>query len=513
MSPARRPGLSPRRRASALALILIGVAGEGARAQTTALRLSPDRAVGLAFEHDLELKTDRFGPPISDLDVSVALTAWTPELSSTLVGGGSETPLTTAIDQGERVFDRRVSSEVALSQRLRWGSLYSVSWDAARQTNTSVVTRFQPELRAGVAATFVQPLLRGFTFDPARAERAISLQERERADNDLDAARAATKRDVLFAYWNWVYRRDFLAVQRQSLAMAQALLDGNRARVAIGAMAAVDVLEAEAEVARRVEVILIAEKDVANAEERLRLHIFDPADPTREVALEPEPGADEKPATSGATARALAGRHDLKSLQISLAVDDINIRLFRNAALPEASVRVDYALRGTGGTELLRTPGFPGPIIGTNRRRFSSVLDDLARNRYPAWSVELAISYPLGTARAEADAARASLERRQRQAALRAAEQRVILEVNNAVREVETNYRRLEPSATTVALFERRLDGEERKFASGLSTSFFVFQAQRDLSEAREAQLRSLLDFHLASVDLEAVQVIPLDRR
>ena len=495
------------------ALVVMCVAAHDARAQTATLRLTPERAVALALEHDLELKRDRFGPQIADLDVSAAMTAWTPELSTHVVGAGSEAPLTSAVDQGQFLTDRQLSSELAMSQRLPWGSSYRLSWDAARHSNNSVFTRFQPELRAGVVATFDQPLLRGLTFDAARAERGISLEAREMADTDLSAARVANKREVLHAYWTWVYARDFLAVQRQSLAMAQALLDGNRTRVTRGAMATVDVVEAEAEVARRAESILIAEKNVANAEERLRLHIFDAIAPPRDVALEPAPGVNEKPVTVDATTRALAERHDLKSLQTSMAIDSINMRLFRNEALPEVSLRASYALRGTGGTELLRDSGFPGPVIGTSRRNFSSVLDDVTRSRYPSWSLELAVSYPLGTARAEAEGTRVSLQRRQREAALRAAEQRVIVEVNAAVREVETNYRRLETSATAVSLSERRLDAEQRKFASGLSTSFFVFQAQRDLSEAREAQLQSLLEYHLATVDVEAVQVIPLDRR
>jgi hypothetical protein len=67
-----------------------------------------------------------------------------------------------------------------------------------------------------VAATFIQPLLRGFRFDKARGERGISLRARELADTDLAAARAATTREVLHAYWGWVYARDFLAVQRRS---------------------------------------------------------------------------------------------------------------------------------------------------------------------------------------------------------------------------------------------------------------------------------------------------------
>jgi outer membrane protein TolC len=149
-------------------------------------------------------------------------------------------------------------------------------------------------------------------------------------------------------------------------------------------------------------------------------------------------------------------------------------------------------------------------VTGIVQRSFVSVLDDLARSRYPTWSVELAVSYPLGTARAEATTARAVVAQRQREASLAAAEQQVVTEVTAAQREVSANEKRLNSTAIAVALSERRLDAEERKFTVGLSTSFFVFQAQRDLALAREAQLRSALDHRLASVDLEAIQIIPV---
>jgi outer membrane protein len=510
MSPSHRS--RTRRRRLPPATVFFVLCCTGTEAQTPPLVLSPGRAVALALEHDLELQRDRLGPQIADFDVSAAATPWTPELSTRLLAARRDAPPTSTIDPGDVLTDREVVSDVAVAQRLPWGSSYRVSWDATRLATNSVLSRFQPQLGTRVAATFEQPLLRDLRIDTARAERAISLRTRELADIDLAAAIASTRRDVLHAYWEWVYAREFLAVQRQSLNLAQDLRDGNRARVATGAMAAVDVIEAEVEVARRAEGILVAETNVRNAEERLRLHLFEPGDPAGTVPLEPEPRSSEQPpVVANATARALAERHDLKALQAALGIDAINLRRYRNERLPTASLRVHYAAQGTGGTEFIRTGGFPGPIVGTARRSFASVLDDVAKSRYPSWTVELAISYPLGTARAEADAARAFLQRQQREAALRAAEQRVALEVGTAVRNVETNHRRLETSATVVKLSERRLDAEERKFAAGLSTSFFVFEAQRDLSLAREAQLRALFDYHVATVDLEAVQLISLD--
>ena len=498
----------------ALCTLAFLIAPVGSARAQSAFRLSAEEAVALAMDHDLGLKRDRFGPKIAELDVGATTTAWTPSFFTRLFGGSSESPTTSTFEDGHTgLTERQMSSTVGISQRLRWGASYEVRWDGARLASTSVFNRFDPQLQSSIGASFTQPLFRNLFIDEARAAHEISLQARDIADTELAAAVASTRRVVLHAYWSWIYARDFLAVQRESLALAQTLLDGNRTRVSTGAMALVDVIEAEAEVARRGEMILIAEKNVANAEDLLRMHIFEPADSRHADALEPA-GSRSDDANGGDAADvltlALKERGELKALRSGLAIDAVSVRQFRNETRPDASLRVGYAVRGTGGTELLRGDGLPGPVVGRLDRGFGSVLGDLARTRFPSWSVELGVSYPIGYARAEADLARSSVVQQQHEAALAAAERSVTTEVKAVVREVAINRQRLESTATAVRLSERRLDAEQRKFAAGLSTSFFVFQAQRDLAQARAAELASILDHHLSTADLEAVPFVPV---
>jgi outer membrane protein TolC len=73
-----------------------------------------------------------------------------------------------------------------------------------------------------------------------------------------------------------------------------------------------------------------------------------------------------------------------------------------------------------------------------------------------------------------------------------------------------TNQRRVETTTISRQLSERRLEAEERKLAAGTSTSFFVFQAQRDLAEARNNELRATIDHQRSIVDFETVQEAPL---
>jgi outer membrane protein TolC len=58
-------------------------------------------------------------------------------------------------------------------------------------------------------------------------------------------------------------------------------------------------------------------------------------------------------------------------------------------------------------------------------------------------------------------------------------------------------------------LSQTRLRAEDNRFEVGLSTNFFVVQAQRDLQTAENSELRALLDYRRALVEYERVQDAP----
>jgi outer membrane protein TolC len=102
------------------------------------------------------------------------------------------------------------------------------------------------------------------------------------------------------------------------------------------------------------------------------------------------------------------------------------------------------------------------------------------------------------------------LERSQAQTRLRDQELQIAMQVRVAARDVQTNQQRVESSRSARQLADRHLEAEQRKFEAGTSTSFLVFQAQRDLSLARNVELQNILNFHRSIVNLETVQEAPL---
>jgi outer membrane protein len=119
------------------------------------------------------------------------------------------------------------------------------------------------------------------------------------------------------------------------------------------------------------------------------------------------------------------------------------------------------------------------------------------------------MSYNIGDSQSDALYARARVQRSQSQARLRALELNVATEVTNAAITVQSNLKRVEAAVAARELAEKRLEAEQSKFEVGMSTNFFVVQAQRDLRDAQNTELRALADYRKSLVNYERSQEAP----
>jgi outer membrane protein len=483
----------------------------------TVRRLSIDDAVKLALEQNLGIQIDRLNPQIQDIAVAQARTGWIPNLTSSLTNNSQNQPPTSALSGGQtKVVDSQFATAIGLAQTLKTGANYSLSWNSARATSTNLFTNFEPLLSSNVAFSITQPLLQNFKIDNLRATLETTRKDREAADIQLQSTVVATTRNVKNAYWDLAYQIDNLKAQQQSLDLAKRLLADNEKRVQIGTMAPIDIVEAQSEVARNDESVIVAEAAIKQAEDRLRALIFDPKMPDFwTVELEP---SDAMPFTAqaidvdGAVRKAIANRTDIEVSKNSLARNDVSIRYFRNQILPQINATGSYRSNAVGGVFLspvsLTSLGSPRTVVA--EQGFGSVLGDILTNTFPTWTVGLTLSYPIGTSSQETNLARAKLQYAQEETQLKNLEMQVATQVRDAGRQVQTNQKRVDSARAARELAERRLEAEEKKFAAGIQISFFVFQAQRDLAQARTSEIRAIADYNKSLVDFEAVQETPL---
>lgn len=280
-------------------------------------------------------------------------------------------------------------------------------------------------------------------------------------------------------------------------------------------MAPLDVVQADAEAATRRQALALAEATLQTAEITLKVLIVNGTDdemwraritPIDRPEFRPEPLDVE-----GAVRRALQTRTDLEQARKTIDSNDVTLRFLRNQTLPAVDAVANYTSQGIGGTQFVRS-GLGGSATQIIPGGYSDALTRLVARDYPVWQVQVNISYPLGGSVADASLARARVQRNQSTAQLRALELQVAAEVTNAALQVESTLKRYEAAAVARELAQTRLEAEQSRFEVGLSTNFFVVQAQRDLATAQNTELRALLDYRRSQVDYSRVQEAPAGR-
>jgi len=485
-------------------------------------RLSIDDASRLALEQNLGIRIQRFDPQIQDTGVALARSAWAPNVTSNFARNSQTQQPTSSLAGGATsILNGTTQTALGMNQVLPWGGSYTATWNNQRFTSTNLFQSYSPQLNSNLNFQFTQPLLRNFDIDQIRQQVAVSKKSRELSDIQLNTVIAQTLRSVKNAYWDLTYAINNLKAQQQSLALSQQSLKDNMKRVEIGTLAPIDIVQSQAEVANNEQGVIVADAAIKAAQDNLRALILDPSAPdfwTVEFDPTDAPTYSEQTIDVEAAVRtALDKRSDLLAAKNSIEQSDINIKYYRNQVRPDVNANVQYITTAAGGAQLSQVDlaaAAAGAAINRSviaERSFGSVLGDVLQNQYPNWTVGISIGYPLGASTAHANLARVKLQYDEAQIQLKSLQLQVATQVRAAARNVQTNQKRVQSARASRELQEKKLEAEEKKLAAGMSSTFFVFQAQRDLSIARVAEIQAISDYNKSLVDFEAVQQVPLN--
>jgi outer membrane protein TolC len=484
----------------------------GSSRQTVQLTL--EEAVRRAVENNPDLEIVRLETQVGEARVNVAGTAFSPIFSSVLGRSSSVLPPSSFL-LGERAVDTNDwFSSTGVRQRLPWGAgTWSASWDASRTTTDSPLTSFDPSVQSGLQLAYSQPLLKDFKTDPVRHQYLIAQRDHASSELRLREAVVQTVAAVKQAYWSLKASIANVTVQQRSLELAQQLVTQNKARVDVGQAPPLDLVQAEAEVATRRENLIRATAAAEDAEDHLRRLIMNPSDVAFwRARLDPtdQPsGRVALPDVEATVAKAIEQRYDVARARNDEGTAEKNVAFFRNQKLPDLRLETSYRGSGIGGTQLVRTGQFPGEITQRLSRGYGDVLNQVFASDYPTWSLGVTVSYPLGESYEEASQARAEIQRKQAAQRVASLQLQTAEAIRQAARQVRSTAEREEAARAGATLAEQRFDSEQRRYEVGLSTSFLVTQAQRDLAQAQVNLLQSILDYQSSLVSFEALQLAP----
>ena len=484
--PSNQPATTERREAITLADAAI-------RALQNNLDISISRQTKESRLTDIIIEQAKFDPTLS---FNGTYTRQVNPLNRPVFGSASGPTLSNI-----RVFDQRSQQITAdMTKNLLTGGNIDLNYSPQRSNVNADEARgflFNPAYSGGLALTMTQPLLRNAGFEVNKTFIKIAQNNAKVEEHVFQDRVLTVLATVEQTYWELVFANENLKVAQAALKAAEELMASNRAKAKAGMMSIVDVLQAEAAVAGRVEQTLIAEKAIRDQEDQLQ-RLLNPAEEElrQEIQLVPtdQPlSALEPISLQEAIDIAVERRPEILQAAKNVDTSEMNTQFAKNQLLPTLSLQGSMGLAGLG------------------ENYFDSVQRNFGGDFY-SYGAGIVLSYPLGNRSAISTYNKRQLEGRNATFTLQSIRQQIIVGVKEAVRRVQTDFKRIETTRLARSMAEKQLQAERERLNVGLSTTRFVLDFQRDLATAQGNELRATVDYNKSLSNLARHKATTLDR-
>jgi outer membrane protein TolC len=509
--------MTPKRISGALLALLL-LSGPMFSQETKELTLTLEDSIVRALKNNLNVAAEVINPGLASASVSQAKQMYTPTLQIDLSGNRYEQLSTWSLQSAGTYINKATSSSATVSQKIPFGGTFQASLSYDYSKNNQLFQSYNPSYASRLNLVLTQPLLKNFGWTVSRREIII-------AENSFESSRSQFKNvliDTIFsveeAYWNLVYSIENLKTLGQALESGRDLLAKTKREVQVGTKAPIEVLNAEATVARREADIIQAEALVKRNQDMLRTLLNLGVDPSAAgQTILPADKPEFKPyaiTLEEAYAQAMARRPDLDTAKSTIETKMVNFRFAKNQRLPQLDLQLVKASPGISGQQFKFDPDNPflPPVLG-DPGSAGKAFRDTFKFLYNNWTAGVTLTIPFGDVIGKAGYAYAKLDLEQAQARLKTQEQQIFIEVSDAVRSLETAAKSVDAYRIARELAERQLEAEMKKLSVGMSTNYFVLTYQDALASARSAEMRSLVEYNVAVANIAKVTGTTLELR
>jgi outer membrane protein TolC len=502
-----------------MCLLTIIFLTSGLMGQDKEIPLSLSECIEIALRNNLNVAVEVLNPQLSDLSVSRAKEKFLPQLSFGYGNQNTDTPAISWLEGTDSVTASFLDYQAQLVQEIPTGGSFNINLYSYKSDTNAKFQYINPRYGSRLTFNFTQPLLKNFGFNTSRKEIIVANNNLEISDAKFQSVLMDTVYTVEQSYLYLAYTMAYLNVMKQSLHLAQDLLAKNKREVEVGTLAPIEILTAQAEVATREADILQAEVQIQNYEDQLRTLINlqeERQDISGKIIPTDRPTYEEYKITVDEALRiGMENRPDLQELKWDLENKNVEVNYAKNQLLPDLSLNASYWSPSVSGTRIFYEDDNPLSeiIIGTVPGDASDALKDALGFKYNNWYVGLTLTVPTSSIFSRAEYAQARVNLEQAHLSLKRTEQRAFLEIRNAVRLVETNFKRIAAYRLARELAEKKLEAEDKKLKVGLTTNYIVLQHQRDLATARSDELRAIADYIISQAALEKAMGVSLKNR
>jgi outer membrane protein TolC len=494
-------------------------------------------ALTLALENNKDIEVARHNVKIAEFDFTTARGAYDPRFASSAYHERIKNPISSFLSGASDSVNQENYTATARLDGLtpKFGGNYSLDFSSVRLTTNNQFASLNPQYPTALSFNYTQPLFRGLRFDNSRRQIEIARKNLSLTDAQFRQRAIETITSVQRAYWDLVFALRNLQVQRDAVRDSRAQLEHNKRLVEEGALAPIDIVAAEAQLAGFEQSLFSSLEEVSRAENNLKNLVAENRQaelwnlsivPTDSVEL-------VIPAISlpEALTSAMENRPELQQSNLAREINHIDQKYFRDQAKPAIDLVGSYGLVGLSGSinasgtnpfagsnlqlreriDLLsRLNGLPPlpaqPILEISPNLiggFDRSLQNLFGNQFNNYRVGVQISLPLRNRTAEGQLGRSLVEGERLATQREQLEQLIQVDVRNALQVVRSGQARLRAAGIARQASEQQYQSERRKLDAGQSTVFLVLERQTALTSARGNELRAQTELNKAIAELQ----------
>ena len=388
-----------------------------------------DRLLTAALFHSSQVKVFSDLPLIRRTAIAEAEGRFTPRFFAEGLYERSDDPVGSTLQTGgpDRFEEDQLVGEFGIRARTRTGADVTLSERISYVDNNSVFFIPNPQSRALLSLSVVQPLLRGAGTGYNTAILEIAEIDSEAAQEEFVRQASFHLMEVTRAYWNLYLTRVGYLQDRRLADATQRLVDRAEARADLDTPGEV-LLRARSALNERQSNLIRTKAAIRNAEDRVKALVNDP-DLLRgnlEVVLADLPTAyPQRARVVPAAEAALQNRPEVNEAFLQWRAAAVRSGIADNETLPQLDAIAEVATAG------LREAGETGEALGD---QFDSDL---------SFTLGLRFETPIGKSERDARQLRRRLELRSQGNQVKVVIETVLLEVKVGVREVETAWRDL----------------------------------------------------------------------
>jgi len=452
-----------------------------------------------ALQHNLDVQIERYNPQISLYNLRAAYGGYDPLLNisgkhSYSVSPSTLNPYSTNTIPASVFKSDSFKSDIGST--LPWGLQYDFSGNIADSITTYPPLPGYENTAGSIGVTLTQPLLKNFWIDNTRLTIKVAKNRLKYSEQGLRQQVITSVTAVENAYYELIYAQENVKVQQKALELAQTQLDQDNQRVQIGTLAILSVQQDEAQVATSRANLIAAQSTLNTDQNTLKNLLTDEYSRWHDMDIQPT-ATLEAPLQlfdlQDSWSKGMTERPDLLQAQLNVKQQGIQLKYYRNQLFPELDLIGTYGFNGAG-------------------REFSGAFGQFNEGNAPFYSYGAQLSVPLSNVgpRNQYKSNKATLQQIVLQ--LKQLEQNVLVEIDNAVKQAQSNYQSVEATKQARIYAEAALDAEQKTYTVGKATTFEVLQYQNNLTAARSQEIRALANYNEALVNLAAQEGSTLER-